>query len=166
MLNQKKDGSFEIFRDVRGGSKRPTAAMEGLKNSISSGLASVCAKTLLQPFDTIKTVQQHAKGETAIGLLEAAKMIAERENGSGVSELYAGLAVFALGGVPAIGLYYGIYSYCKRIFIPYLQSHYGSLSTNHEKGQKPILSNPTLKLIAVAMSAALGKYAMRIGMSK
>eukprot|EP00981_Chlorochromonas_danica_P007004 scaffold1522_cov174-Ochromonas_danica.AAC.8 len=31
---------------------------DGMKNAIASGLASVIARTLLQPFDTIKIVQQ------------------------------------------------------------------------------------------------------------
>ena len=34
------------------------AVIEGLKNGLASGLATACAKLLLQPFDTLKTVQQ------------------------------------------------------------------------------------------------------------
>jgi hypothetical protein len=137
----------------RGG---PTAAVEGFKNSMASGLASICAKSLLQPFDTIKTVQQHATSDRAIGLVEATRIIIEREDGSGVVELYAGLAVSALGSVPAIGLYYGMYSYCKRMLIPLFQSTYGSSSSSINE-RKPILSDQALKLIAVAISAAIGK---------
>lgn len=33
-------------------------AIEGLKNGLASGLAAACVKALLQPFDTMKTVQQ------------------------------------------------------------------------------------------------------------
>lgn len=33
-------------------------AVEGLKNGLASGLAAACVKTVLQPFDTMKTVQQ------------------------------------------------------------------------------------------------------------
>ena len=33
-------------------------AIEGLKNGLASGLAAACVKTVLQPFDTMKTVQQ------------------------------------------------------------------------------------------------------------
>jgi hypothetical protein len=31
---------------------------QGLKNGVASGLAAGCAKLLLQPFDTVKTIQQ------------------------------------------------------------------------------------------------------------
>eukprot|EP00980_Cylindrotheca_fusiformis_P009585 scaffold2122_cov122-Cylindrotheca_fusiformis.AAC.3 len=139
---------------IRGGEKRPSAVMEGLKNSMASALASCCAKTLLQPFDTIKTVQQHSKSDTAIGFFEAIHMIMDREGGLGFMGLYAGLAISALGSVPAIGLYYGMYSYCKRILIPLFQGLYGSTSTNDKT--RPLLSDQSLKLIAVAISAAVG----------
>lgn len=53
---------------VRGGGTASTAggagaspranAVEGLKNGLASGLAAACVKTVLQPFDTMKTVQQ------------------------------------------------------------------------------------------------------------
>lgn len=33
-------------------------AVDGLKNGLASGLAAACVKTVLQPFDTMKTVQQ------------------------------------------------------------------------------------------------------------
>lgn len=33
-------------------------AIEGLKNGLASGLAAACVKAVLQPFDTMKTVQQ------------------------------------------------------------------------------------------------------------
>lgn len=86
-------------------------------------------------------------------------MVMEREGGSGFLELYAGLAVSALGSVPAIGLYYGIYSYCKRILIPFFQSLYGSKSKN---GKQPVVSDQALKLVAVAVSAAIGKVILVI----
>lgn len=35
-------------------------AVEGLKNGLASGLAAACVKTVLQPFDTMKTVQQYS----------------------------------------------------------------------------------------------------------
>lgn len=34
------------------------ALSDGLRNGCASGLAAACAKLLLQPFDTVKTVQQ------------------------------------------------------------------------------------------------------------
>ena len=132
--------------------RRPSAVMEGMKNSLASALASCCAKTLLQPFDTIKTIQQYERTITtsSIGFFEASRIVMKRDGG--FWELYAGLVVSALGSVPAIGLYYGIYSYCKRILIPLLLNAYGS-SSELKRNQG---SDQTLKLIAVAISAALG----------
>lgn len=53
---------------VRGGATAPAEgqaeasswanAVEGLKNGLASGLAAACVKTVLQPFDTMKTMQQ------------------------------------------------------------------------------------------------------------
>jgi len=135
--------------------RRPSAVMEGMKNSLASALASCCAKTLLQPFDTIKTIQQYERTITAtsssIGFFEASRIVMKRDGG--FWELYAGLVVSALGSVPAIGLYYGIYSYCKRILIPLLLNAYGSSSSELKSNH---VSDQTLKLIAVAISAALG----------
>ena len=90
--------------ELRGGGRekdvkprRPSAAVEGIRNSAASALASCCAKTLLQPFDTIKTIQQHARTTTSasIGFFEATRMVMERDGG--FWELYAGLVVSALG---------------------------------------------------------------------
>lgn len=46
--------------DTRGGAagRQWASAVEGLKNGLASGLAAACVKTVLQPFDTMKTVQQ------------------------------------------------------------------------------------------------------------
>ena len=47
---------------TRGGATKSsgswTNAIEGLKNGLASGLAAACVKAVLQPFDTMKTVQQ------------------------------------------------------------------------------------------------------------
>ncbi len=72
---------------------KSTAAINGLKNSIASGMAAACAKTLLAPFDTIKTIQQQSRyGEKALGLVEATKIIMARPGG--FFELY--VSVFFL----------------------------------------------------------------------
>lgn len=61
---------------------KSTAAINGLKNSIASGMAAACAKTLLAPFDTIKTMQQQSRnGEKALGMVEATKLIMARPGG-------------------------------------------------------------------------------------
>ena len=58
-----------------------TAIIEGLKNTLASGLAAACSKTLLAPFDTIKTVQQDIKGGTSLKLMEAARKVMARPGG-------------------------------------------------------------------------------------
>jgi hypothetical protein len=63
-------------------STKSSAALNGLKNSISSGMAAACAKTLLAPFDTIKTIQQQSRnGGKALGMAGAANVIMSRPGG-------------------------------------------------------------------------------------
>lgn len=131
--------------------EKQTATKDGLKNSLASGCASFCSKALLQPFDTIKTVQQHydqgGTSTTSLKFVQAAQLIVKRKNG--IRELYAGFFVSALGGVPSIALYYGVYSYCKGIFIP--------LMMKTKDGDEASASRKTRnKLVAVAISAAIG----------
>lgn len=131
--------------------KKQTATKEGLKNSLASGFASFCSKALLQPFDTIKTVQQHynqdGSSTTSLKFIQAAQLIMERKYG--IRELYAGFFVSALGGVPSIALYYGVYSYCKGIFIPLMMK-----TKDGDEGSSS--RNTRNKLLAVAISAAIG----------
>lgn len=130
--------------------KTYSAAKEGWKNSLASGLASCCVKTLLQPIDTIKTIQQHAQGEKALDAMECIQMVLNRPGGGGWKDLYAGLAVSALGSVPSISLCYGIYSYSKRILLRRLTVEPGSQQFHMQS------SNPRLKLLVVAFSSAIG----------
>ena len=165
--HRRRRSSAEVSATIgRGGGESASSpsssdAVEGLKNSLASALASVCAKSLLQPFDTIKSVQQHHEGD--LSLLSAAKMITTREGGAGFWELYAGLAASAIGSMPSIGIYYGVYSYGKRVLIPYLQETYGSKKSgggdNNSNSKASIMSDNALKLVAVGISAALGNTA-------
>ena len=139
-------------------SKKSSDAIEGLKNSLASALASLCAKSLLQPFDTIKSVQQHHQGQP-LSFLAAARMITTRPGGAGPLELYAGLAASAIGSMPSIGIYYGVYSYGKRVLIPHFQERYGSKRSTSDTIRAPIMSDNALKLGAVAISAAMGNAA-------
>ena len=68
-------------------------------------------KAVLQPLDTIKTVQQAQK----LGLdpITAIKKVVER---SGISGLWAGLGVTVLGSSPSVAVYFGAYSSCKKFF--------------------------------------------------
>ena len=80
---------------------RPAARplIDGLRDGCASGLATICAKAMLQPFDTIKTVQQANPGKPPRGmLLTASTLVRER----GVGSLYRGLGIALLGSVPAM----------------------------------------------------------------
>jgi len=58
--------------------------VDGLKNSLASALAAAVSKTVLAPFDTIKTLQQYHQSSTvmpSLTLWEAAKLINERPGG-------------------------------------------------------------------------------------
>ena len=130
-----------------------TAITDGLKNTLASGLAAACSKTILAPFDTIKTVQQHVEGGKSLGLLEAGRRITARPGGA--LNLYAGLGVAALGSMPSVGLYFGVYSYCKRMIGPRL---YGSLGSEREDGKEALCSDGVLKTITIMCSAAIGAF--------
>lgn len=60
--------------ETRGGASTPPPhranAVEGIKNGFASGLAAACVKTVLQPFDTMKTVQQFSTTRCVIFGLE------------------------------------------------------------------------------------------------
>lgn len=55
-----KEASSELRRrrGGGGGDSWRVALSDGIRNGCASGLAAACAKLLLQPFDTVKTVQQ------------------------------------------------------------------------------------------------------------
>jgi len=106
----------------------------------------------LAPFDTIKTVQQQARqgvGAKALSFVEAAGLVVRRPRG--IFELYAGLGVAAIGAMPSVGLYFGIYSYSKRTIIPRLQQ---TLGPTREGSY--IISDNAATTIGIAASAAIG----------
>jgi len=86
--------SWCLVEGLRGGGAKAAAKtavkatekpwVEGLKNSMASALAAAFSKTILAPFDTIKTLQQYHQSSasmTSLSLMEAAKLIAERPGG-------------------------------------------------------------------------------------
>ncbi|KAL3822452.1 hypothetical protein ACHAXA_006880 [Cyclostephanos tholiformis] len=146
-------------------SSSSSALVEGLKSTLASGLAAACSKTILAPFDTIKTVQQASSGTKSIGMIEAGRRIASRRGGLG--NLYAGLAVSALGSMPSVGLYFGVYSYCKRTIGPILMMHLGGERGTARsddggggggRGRNGALhfSDAAIKNFSIACSAAIG----------
>ena len=102
---------------VRGGEaatatrRRRGGAADGLKNGLASALAAAVAKTALQPFDTLKTVQQASVARLSV--TDAFRVVLAR---GGVGGLYAGLAVSVIGATPSIALYFSVYQASKRTF--------------------------------------------------
>jgi len=110
-------------RRSNGGKSPPW--IEGLKNSLASALAAACSKIMLAPLDTLKTVQQQYHVSTgapqkaaALTLKQAMDLVVSRPGG--FFELYAGVGVAVVGSMPSVGLYFGVYSYCKRLIQPRL----------------------------------------------
>jgi solute carrier family 25 S-adenosylmethionine transporter 26 len=130
-------------------SDRKNAVVQGLKNALASGLASATCKTILAPFDTVKTVQQHYKGRQALTIMDAAKIVTSRPGGGGFWNLYAGLGVAVVGAMPSVGLYFGVYSYNKQTLGPWLRKHFGS-------DTKYNFSDFTLQTLTVGTSAGIG----------
>lgn len=95
--------------------KTNQAWLNGLKNAAASSCAAACCKTLLQPIDAIKTVQQYHPGQGSLSVVEAARQLLSRSGG--FANFYAGLGVTVIGAMPSVGLYFGVYSYCKQRFL-------------------------------------------------
>jgi solute carrier family 25 S-adenosylmethionine transporter 26 len=116
---------------------------DGLKNGLASALAAACVKCSLQPIDAIKTLQQYHQASAATGtgtassLTMAAACRSIMARPGGFTNFYAGLGVTVFGAMPSVGLYFGVYSYCKRRL----------LAT--EKGQRN-------RMASIATSAAIG----------
>ncbi|KAG7372400.1 mitochondrial carrier protein [Nitzschia inconspicua] len=104
--------------------KSESAWVSGIKNSLASALAAGCSKLILAPFDTIKTLQQHSRtaGSSPMSLMQAAEVIMKRPRG--FLEFYAGIGVAVVGSMPSVGLYFGIYSFCKKTFQQWDPDHY------------------------------------------
>ena len=137
--------------------RRTSAVAEGLRSTLASGLAAACSKTILAPFDTIKTVQQHATGGEPVGMIEACRRVASRPGGA--ANLYSGLAVSAMGSMPSVGLYFGVYSYCRRTIGPRLASRLGG----ERRRGGGLLSDAAIKNLSIACSAAIGELFVSVG---
>uniref|UniRef100_A0A7S4PML0 Mitochondrial carrier protein n=1 Tax=Guillardia theta TaxID=55529 RepID=A0A7S4PML0_GUITH len=108
--------------------------IEGLKNSLASGLASAAGKTLLHPFDVIKTIEQ--RSHEKLGVWEAGRRVVKE---SGFCSLFTrGLDVTLIGSVPSTAVYFGVYQFLKRKFTQQLGLEY--------------------KLTAVALSASTANF--------
>jgi solute carrier family 25 (mitochondrial S-adenosylmethionine transporter), member 26 len=111
--------------------KRLSFIPDGVKSAMASGLATAVVKIFLQPLDTIKTIQQAQK--IKLGPIRAAMQVIEQR---GVRGLWSGIGITIVGSTPSVAVYFGVYSSCK----------------NHLVEIFP----PEFKLVAVALSAAIG----------
>jgi len=119
-------------------------------------------------------VQQHYRVSSgkALTFLEASRLIMARPKGvmefyvssnemkwmrtsrdpeslTWCSPLKAGLGVAVVGSMPSVGLYFGVYSYCKRVLKPFLDNQLGPSSRYH-LNQRLVFS------LTVTSSAAIG----------
>ena len=119
------------------GSKRAALRRlpDGIKNGLASGLAAAFVKIILQPIDTIKTVQQAT--QYGMGPLKAASEVVKTR---GVLGLWSGVGITVLGSSPSVAVYFGVYSSVKKCLIGMLR-HDASQFTN---------------LLAVAAAASCG----------
>ena len=67
----------------------------------------------------------------------------------------AGLGVAVLGSMPSVGLYFGVYSYCKETLSPFFVTNFGS-GRNDDDNSQPFFSDSTLQTFSIALSAAIG----------
>lgn len=85
-VNNKDEMSLVSQRGGGRSSSSSSAWMVGLKDSLASALAAACSKTILAPFDTIKTIQQqytspNGGGSDSLGFLPACRLICSRPQG-------------------------------------------------------------------------------------
>eukprot|EP01038_Epipyxis_sp_PR26KG_P006979 gene6979-9540_t len=109
---------------------------DGVKSGIASGLAAAIVRTVLQPIDTVKTIQQIQI--TKIGPLQAMFSII---NTRGIIGLWSGVEVTILGASPSTAIYFGIYSHVKQKLT--------QIFANNSNGNQH-------KLLIVALSATIG----------
>ena len=81
---------------------------DGFKNGLASGLASMLVKSILQPFDTIKTVQQ--ANSIKLSLFNALLATIEKK---GILGLWSGVGITVLGSAPSSAAYFGVYTSTK-----------------------------------------------------
>ena len=122
-------------RPRRGAKELLSLLPEGVKNGAASGLAAAVVKIILQPIDTIKTVQQASK--VGMGPIRA---MSEVVRSRGVLGLWSGVGITVLGSSPSVAVYFGVYSSVKTRLTKMLPTNATQLS----------------KLVAVAFAATCG----------
>lgn len=123
------------FRELR------VTAVANIPRSTRNGLASVFAaavvKFALQPFDTLKTLQQMDRN--SVGLIATTSAFISKR---GVLSLWTGAGVTVLGSAPSVALYFSIFNFVKVRLATALPARY--------------------KPLAVAVAAAVGNTAASV----
>ena len=119
----------------RGKGKLLASLPDGIKNGLASGLAAAVVKVILQPIDTIKTVQQASK--LGMGPFRAMSSVIKSR---GVLGLWSGVGITVLGSSPSVAVYFGVYSSVK----------------THLTRLLPADASQFSKLLAVAVAASCG----------
>jgi len=81
-------------------------------------------------------------------MVEAVRLICSRPQG--ILELYAGLGIAVIGAMPSVALYFGVYSYSKRVLGNFLEETYGG---EEEMGQR---NYRLIRSLNIMTSAAIG----------
>jgi solute carrier family 25 S-adenosylmethionine transporter 26 len=101
--------------------KRLPWLSDGFKEGLASALATSVVKAVLQPLDTIKTVQQ---GKSLGPLRATASIIQTR----GIGGLWSGLGVTVIGSAPSAAVYFGSYSSIKKRLVRVFPSRFKLLA--------------------------------------
>ena len=81
---------------------------KSLKDGLASMLATAVVNVVLQPFDTVKTVQQMNSFQS--GILATASQIVHRR---GLLGLWAGAGITVFGSMPSVAVYFSTFNNCK-----------------------------------------------------
>lgn len=95
----------------------------GIKNGLASILATIVVKLSLQPFDTIKTVQQ--MNNFKLNVISTAISIIDKR---GFLGLWSGIGVTVIGSMPSVAVYFSIFNNAKIKFASILPSSYRPLA--------------------------------------
>lgn len=96
---------------------------KSLKDGLASMLATAVVKVVLQPFDTVKTVQQMNSFQS--GILATAPQIVHRR---GLLGLWAGAGITVFGSMPSVAVYFSTFNSCKGRLANMLPAHYRPLA--------------------------------------
>lgn len=124
---------------------------DGLKSGLASALAAAVIKIILQPFDTVKTLQQMSNQgignkravEGLIGMWNTGIDLCKSNRGP--LALWSGLYITVIGSSPSVATYFGVYSSCKQVFFAMPYFAFDDKNGFYNR-----------RLLAVALSATIG----------